>query len=133
MNTPLGPDLSRILPKPWVHRLASAEPPYRAAMTTAQPAQEDFLVDVRPPPTSDAAETPGFGLAQATAVAARVQRVLRDAPARPSLHQLDGERSAGLLANVERTAASPSLLVRGPAAAAPANVAPGISTGPAPH
>lgn len=133
MTTPLGPDLSRILPKPWVHRLASAEPPFRAAMTATQPAREDFLVDVRPPPAGDDANAPGFGLAQATAVAARVQRVLRDAPARPSLHRLDGERSAGLLANVERESASPSLLVRGPTASVPANVAPSAGTSPSPH
>lgn len=131
MTTPLGPDLSRILPKPWVQRLAPSAPTFRAALTTPQPAREDFLVDVRPPPTSEGAETPGFGLAQATAVAARVQRWLRDAPSRASLHRLDGERSAGLLAKVDRTTPSPSLLVRGPAATAPANAAPGADTSPA--
>lgn len=121
MTTPLRPDLSRILPKPWVQRLAPAEPPLRAALATPQPPPADFLVDVRPPPASDDAAAPGFGLAQATAVAARVQRWLRDEPARGSLHRLDRDRSAGLLAQVERNAAAGSLLAAAPAATLPAS------------
>lgn len=132
MTTPLGPDLSRILPKPWVQRLAPAEPTFRAALTTPQAPREDFLVDVRPPPAADDAATPGFGLAQATAIAARVQRWLRDEPARGSLHRLDGERSAGLLAHVERQDHAASLLARGAAASAPAGTAPAIGASPSP-
>ena len=127
MTTPLRPDLARILPKPWVQRLAPAEPTFRAALTTPQAPREDFLVDVRPPPAAVAdAAAPGFGLAQATAVAARVHGWLRDEPGRGSLHRLDGERSAGLLARVEREAEPPSLLAPGPAASAAANTAPAV-------
>lgn len=126
MTQPLRPDLARILPKPRVQRLAPAEPTFRAALTTPQAPREDFLVDVRPPPAAADAAAPGFGLAQATAVAARVQRWLRDEPGRGSLHRLDGERSAGLLARVERAAEPPSLLAPGPVASAAANTAPAV-------
>jgi len=130
MTKPLRPDLARILPKPWVQRLAPAEPTFRAALTTPQAPPEDFLVDVQPPPAAAEAAAPGFGLAQATAVAARVQRWLRDEPGRGSLHRLDGERSAGLLARVEREAEPPSLLAQGPAASAAANTAPAVGASP---
>lgn len=115
MTTPLRPDLSRILPQPWVQRLAPTEPPFRAAMTTPQTPSADYLVDVRPPPTTNDADSPGFGLAQATAVATRVQSRLRDVPSRGSLHRLDAERSAGLLAQFEWHAEPTSLLAQGPA------------------
>jgi hypothetical protein len=132
MTTPLGPDLAHILPKPWLQRLAPAEPTFRAALTTPRPPREDFLVDVRPPPAADDAATPGFGLAQATAVTARVQRWLRVEPARGSLHRIDGERSAGLLAHVERQAEPAWLLAQGAAASAPAGTAPVVGASSSP-
>jgi hypothetical protein len=125
MTAPLRPDLARILPKPWVQRLAPTAPPFRAAMSSPRPAAEDFLVDVRPPPATNEAEAPGFGLGQAAMVAARVQRWFRDDPARPSLHRPDAERSAGLLAHVDAKVPPTSLL-------APAPAAPATSATPSP-
>lgn len=132
MTTPLHPNLATILPKPLLHHLATTEPPYRAAMTTRPEPGNDYLVDVRPPPTPNDADTPGFGLGQATTVAARIARWFQDDAAHSSLHRPDAERSAGLLARVERDERPRSLLASTPAPRSPSTESAASSSTPRP-
>jgi hypothetical protein len=77
MESPLRPDLGKILPKPWVRRLAGDDPPLaRTHVSSAAAAREDFLVEVtrRHEPEADDA---GFGLAQAQSIAARLASLWR--------------------------------------------------------
>ena len=92
------PDLGRILPKPAVARVRTdaAMAGQMLGLAARRPA-EDYLLDVRPSTDGDA-DTPGFGIAQATAVAARIAvRLAVPAAADRDVHRLDPVRVHGLL------------------------------------
>lgn len=75
MDEPIRPDLGRILPKPILRRVAGADPPFAKALSVPDSARgEDFFVDVQKRSYLDGDET-GFGLAQASAVAAKIAAV----------------------------------------------------------
>lgn len=92
------PDLGRILPQPAVARVRTNEAMVGQVLGLAarRPA-EDFLLDVTPRADGDA-DAPGFGITQATAVAARIAARLAvpDATDR-DVHRLDPVRVHGLL------------------------------------
>jgi len=97
MDESLRPDLSRILPMPILRRLAGHEPRLAQAYTpSTTAASPDFLVAVKKAVDHDAS-APGFGIAQARAVAERIaaiwQRTHLDVAQRP-----DAGRSRPLLA-----------------------------------
>ncbi len=70
MEERLRPDLSRILPRPALHRLVDPQAPFATASAPAA-AAPDFLIDVRQPAATAPGEV-GFGLAVARTVADRV-------------------------------------------------------------
>jgi hypothetical protein len=88
MESPLRPDLGRILPLPALRRHGGADGGAGAngaplleqslVLAASRPA-EDFLIDVRRPDDHDA-DAPGFGIAQALAVAERVAAWFRREP-----------------------------------------------------
>lgn len=88
MEPPLRPDLGRILPLPALRRLAGAvdgagangAPLLEQSLVLAASRRaEDFLIDVRRSDEHDA-DAPGFGIAQALAVAERVASWFRAEP-----------------------------------------------------
>ncbi|MBL8755653.1 MAG: hypothetical protein JNK15_20325 [Planctomycetes bacterium] len=94
MDEPLRPDLGRILPKPALHRIAGATPTFAKALSVpAMPKDADFFVDVERRSALDPGDT-GFGLAQASAVAAKIAAVFvaADERLRNALHRPEPDR-----------------------------------------
>jgi hypothetical protein len=93
MDQPLRPDLGRILPVPALRaRPPAAAQLERALVLDASHAAEDFLVDVHHRDERDA-DAPGFGIAQALAVAGRVAAWLqRDPEPARAVHGIGHER-----------------------------------------
>ncbi len=99
MEQPLRPELGRILPLPALRRLAGAADGASGApllgqslvLAASRPA-EDFLVDLKPRDGRDAG-APGFGIAQALAVADRVASWFRREPESAAVaHRTTAER-----------------------------------------
>jgi hypothetical protein len=93
MDAPLRPDLSKILPVPWVRQLASTALPFAEAPSAPAAHEHDYLVDVRRRDANDP-DAAGFGITQARAVAARLRFVLAAAP---HAHHLDAVRTQRVL------------------------------------
>lgn len=89
MEEHLRPDLSRILPRPWLRQLAERAPAFAPGRAMPE-AERSFLVDVdrRHAP---AADEPGFDLHTAQTVALRVEAALRRGVGR-ALHSFDAAR-----------------------------------------
>jgi len=92
MQEYLRPDLSQILPRPWVRQIAERAQAFAPLRPVPEVAHgDDFLVDVDRR-SAPAADEPGFDLHNAQAVALRVKTaLLRGAAAQP-LHHFDAER-----------------------------------------
>ena len=87
----LRPDLSRILPRPWVRQLAAHSPAPAPVLAVPEAARgDDFLVDVERRNAPTAGE-PGFDLHTARTVAQRVEAALRRGAGR-ALHWFEAER-----------------------------------------
>ena len=102
MDTPLRPDLGKILPTPRMHHLAARQPPFRDALSLPRGNEPDYVLDVQRERAHDAGD-PGFDLGQANAVAARIAGWFRAQPARDELpraelHHVAADRARTLLA-----------------------------------
>jgi hypothetical protein len=89
------PDLTRILPRPWLRTLATRNPPVGDGLRTPTAAGgSGFVLDIehKPAPAPDHA---GFGLHQAKAVAARVRDRLREPDDRASGYPTAGGPALG--------------------------------------
>ncbi len=98
MDTPLRPDLTKILPVPLLHQFAAGSRSLAAALNVpAAAANRDFLVEVTRH-RGDDGDDPGFGITQANAVAARVAQHFRTDSSAGAVHRVAPDRAQPLLA-----------------------------------
>jgi hypothetical protein len=96
----LRPDLSRILPRPWLRQLAGRTPAFAPVLAVPEAARDDdFLVDVDRTKAPAAGE-PGFDLHTAQTVAQRVEAALRRGEGARAVHCFDADRVQHLFARV---------------------------------
>lgn len=92
MEEYLRPDLSQILPRPWMREIAERALTFAPVLSVPAVGHGgDFLIDVdrRNAPSAD---QPGFELANAQAVAQGVKQALARGADTKSLHRFDAER-----------------------------------------
>ena len=108
MDEALRPDLSRILPRPWLRRTPPGPPLGEALHSPAGAGGADFVVAVtrrRAPEPDDA----GFGIHQAQAIANRLAAVFASAPAQAVVaHRMAAERVQPLLGDAPAPPAAPA-------------------------